>query len=105
VLESAAEAPTSRSGFAPDALRAAVHFVDASSSFDEALERSLEFAGPANYSPVLVGSIAGARWGSTSVDSAFVAHHGELLSRVERATFDVAFVHPDVNPVPAWPLS
>jgi ADP-ribosylglycohydrolase len=82
VLESAAEAPTSRSGFAPDALRAAVHFVRVSSSFDEALERALEFAGPANYSPVLVGSIAGARWGSTAVDTAFVAHHGEFLSHV-----------------------
>jgi ADP-ribosylglycohydrolase len=82
VLESSAEGPTSRSGFAPDALRAAVHFIDSSSSFEEALERSFEFAGPANYSPVLVGSIAGARWGSTAVDSAFVAHHGELMPHV-----------------------
>jgi ADP-ribosylglycohydrolase len=89
-LESAAEAPSSRSGFAPDALHAAVHFVGAASSFPEALERALEFAGPANYSPVLVGSIGGARWGRSAVDETLVAHHGALMPRVMEAASRLA---------------
>ena len=50
-------------GFAPDVLRAGIFFVDRHSSFEAALSEALRFAGPANYCPVLVGSIAGARWG------------------------------------------
>jgi ADP-ribosylglycohydrolase len=48
-------------GFAPDVLQAAVFFVANNSTFDTALSEALRFAGPANYCPVLVGSIAGAR--------------------------------------------
>jgi hypothetical protein len=33
----------------------------------EVLQKSIEFAGPANYCPVLVGSLAGARWGASSI--------------------------------------
>ena len=43
----------SRGGFAPDVLRAAVHFVDILDSLSTALTRSIDFAGPANYCPVL----------------------------------------------------
>jgi ADP-ribosylglycohydrolase len=60
------EGPGNNGGFAPDVLRGAVYFVGTSEDFAEALERSLAFAGPANYCPVLVGAIAGARWGATS---------------------------------------
>ena len=56
------EGPGNNGGFAPDVLSAAVFFVGTSGSFTEALEMSLAFAGPANYCPVLVGAIAGARW-------------------------------------------
>lgn len=70
----------SRGGFAPDVLRAAVHFVGTSNSFSEALARSIEFAGPPNYCPVLVGSIGGARWGRGQVEDAAFIHHGELAS-------------------------
>ena len=49
------EGPGNNGGFAPDVLRAALHFVGTSACFAEALERSLAFAGPANYCPVLVG--------------------------------------------------
>jgi ADP-ribosylglycohydrolase len=54
--------PGSNGGYAPDVLRAALYFVGASADFVEALERSLVFAGPANYRPVLVGALGGARW-------------------------------------------
>jgi hypothetical protein len=56
------DVPGSNGGFAPDVLRAAVYFVGTSPGFAEALQRSLAFAGPANYCPVLVGAIAGSRW-------------------------------------------
>lgn len=54
---------TDRSGFAPGALASALWFVDQAGAFDEALHAALAFAGPDNYCPVLVGAIAGARWG------------------------------------------
>jgi ADP-ribosylglycohydrolase len=54
-------------GFAPDVLRAGISFVDRHSSFEAALSEALPFAGPANYCPVLVGSIAGARWGASEI--------------------------------------
>jgi len=63
-----------RGGFAPDVLHAAVHFVTVSASFDAALTASLTFAGPANYCPVLVGSIGGARWGAGGIRAEHLAH-------------------------------
>ena len=57
----------SRGGYAPEVLRAAVHFVGGNGSFADALEESIAFAGPANYCPVLVGAIGGARWGASSI--------------------------------------
>lgn len=54
-------------GFALDVLRAGIFFVDRYSSFEAALSEALRFAGPANYCPVLVGSIAGARWGAPEI--------------------------------------
>jgi ADP-ribosylglycohydrolase len=68
----------SRGGFAPDVLQAAVHFVTAHASFDAALTASLTFAGPANYCPVLVGSIGGARWGAAAIDSGQLRHCRDL---------------------------
>ena len=75
----------SRNGFAPEVLRAAIHFVDTSPSFPVALARSIDFAGSANYSPVLVGSIGGARWGRSQIEKSLLKHHGDLLPRVEKA--------------------
>ena len=80
------EGPGNNGGFAPDVLRAAVYFVGTSGSFAEALERSLAFAGPANYCPVLVGAIAGARWGASAIPPSCLAYV-EILSRVQ-ATAD-----------------
>ena len=59
----------------------ALYFLDRSQSFAEALERSLEFAGPANYCPVLVGAMGGARWGAGAI-SANLLTHADLLPRV-----------------------
>jgi ADP-ribosylglycohydrolase len=78
------DGPGNNGGFAPDVLRAARHFVGTSAGFAEALERSLDFAGPANYCPVLVGAIAGGRWGASVIPQAALAHV-DLLPRV-RAT-------------------
>lgn len=58
-------------GFAPDVLHAAIFFVDRNSSFEAALSEALRFAGPANYCPVLVGSIAGARWGASVTEEGY----------------------------------
>ena len=72
----------SRSGFAPDVLGAAVHFVDASASFPTALARSIDFAGSANYCPVLVGSIGGARWGRARIDETALHDQRALVPRL-----------------------
>ena len=55
--------PLDPGGHAPEVLRAAVSFLNRHRDFASALQASLTFAGPANYSPVLVGTLAGARWG------------------------------------------
>jgi ADP-ribosylglycohydrolase len=80
------EGPGSNGGFEPDVVRAALHFVGSSARFTEALDRSLAFAGPSNYCPVLVGAVAGARWGASAVPSPALAHV-EILPRV-RAVAD-----------------
>jgi len=76
--------PGNNGGFAPDVLRAALHFVGLSACFAEALERSLDFAGSANYCPVLVGAIAGARWGVSAIPPSSLAHV-DILPRVVAA--------------------
>jgi ADP-ribosylglycohydrolase len=73
-LFSSKDGPGNNGGFAPDVLRLAVYFVCMSGSFAVALERSLAFAGPANYCPVLVGAIAGARWGALAIAPTSLAH-------------------------------
>ena len=87
----AVEAPhsgeLSRGGFAPEVLRSAVHFLDISDSLSAALARSIHFAGPANYCPVLVGSIGGARWGHSRIEEGIFRHHGDLVSRLTKVAF------------------
>jgi hypothetical protein len=62
-------------------LRAALHFVGTSACLVEALERSLAFAGAANYCPVLVGAIGGTRWGTSDIPQTSLAHV-DVLPRV-----------------------
>jgi ADP-ribosylglycohydrolase len=83
------DGPGTIGGFAPEVLRAAAYFVGSSSSFSEALERSVLFAGPANYCPVLVGAIGGARWGSSAIPAPALAHV-DILPRVETCAHRLA---------------
>jgi ADP-ribosylglycohydrolase len=83
------QGPGNNGGFAPDVLRAALHFVGTLSGFSEALARSLAFAGPANYCPVLVGAISGARWGASAIPTIALAHV-HILARVEAAAQGLA---------------
>jgi ADP-ribosylglycohydrolase len=76
-------------GFAPEVLRAAVYFVGSSSSSSEALGRSVVFAGPANYCPVLVGAIGGARWGRSAIPAPALAHV-DILRRVDACAHGLA---------------
>jgi len=74
--------PPSRGGYAPEVLRAALHFTNTAISFDDALESAVGFAGPENYCPVLVGALAGAKWGDESVSPAHLSHcNSALLQR------------------------
>ncbi|MEK6235707.1 MAG: ADP-ribosylglycohydrolase family protein [Planctomycetales bacterium] len=68
-LDPEAETPLRRDGFSPNVLRAAAWFLSRQSNFPDALNASLDFAGPANYCPVIVGSLAGARWGASAIPS------------------------------------
>jgi hypothetical protein len=54
--------PLSASGYSPEALRAAIYFVDRSSCADENIAEAMLFAGDGNYCPVLVGAISGVRY-------------------------------------------
>lgn len=81
--------PGNDGGFAPDVLRAALHFVATADRFLEALERSLVFAGPANYCPVLVGAIGGARWGAAAAPSPAPANV-PIWERIEAAANGLA---------------
>jgi len=83
------DGPGTSGGFAPEVLRAAVYFVGSSSSFSDAMGRSLAFAGPANYCPVLVGGIGGARWGSSVIPAPALAHV-EILRRVDTCAHGLA---------------
>ncbi len=76
--------PTSRSGYSPDVLRASLYFMHTSDTFQEALERSIKFAGPANYSPVLVGALAGARWGDKAIPNNLIKHNAKHLPRIHQ---------------------
>ena len=78
------EGPGNNGGFAPDVLRAVVYFLGTSDNFAEVLDRSSAFAGPANYCPVRVGAIAGARWGASAITPSSLAHV-DIMPRVGAA--------------------
>eukprot|EP00455_Lapot_gusevi_P015228 TRINITY_DN17690_c0_g1_i3.p1 TRINITY_DN17690_c0_g1~~TRINITY_DN17690_c0_g1_i3.p1 ORF type:complete len:385 (-),score=57.38 TRINITY_DN17690_c0_g1_i3:374-1408(-) len=78
-------------GFAPRVLQAALYFVSTSPDYGTALSRSLNFAGQANFCPVLVGAFAGARFGKGQIRKLHLAHLGAaLLQRVERCAEELA---------------
>ena len=78
-LDLAHPAPLFTGGFAPQVFRATVHFVSHHGSFHDALTASLSFAGPANYCPVLVGAIGGARWGASAIPPQLLSHCDVLI--------------------------
>lgn len=73
-IELSANAPGDAGGFAPRVLQSALYFLRAASGFSDALEASLRFAGAANYCPVLVGAIGGARWGESDIPPSMLRH-------------------------------
>lgn len=89
-LDFASSTTITADGFAPNVLRAAIRFVNSSESFHSAIGRSVEFAGLANYCPVLVGSIAGARWGRSSIGDDELRHQASLLAQLERTSASMA---------------
>ena len=85
VVTVASDTDLSTGGFAPDAFVAGVYFVRSAQTFQEALHRSLEFAGAPNYCPVITGTLAGARWGRQAIAPEDI-QHCPVLSEVERLT-------------------
>jgi ADP-ribosyl-[dinitrogen reductase] hydrolase len=78
------EGPGNPGGYAPDVLRAALYFAGTSASFTTALDESVGFAGASNYCPVLVGAVAGARWGASAIPPSALTHV-EILPAVRAA--------------------
>ena len=89
-LEIRKSANLSQSGFAPEVLRSAIYFLNSSNSFQAALEQSINFAGPANYCPVLVGSIGGARWGFSQIENTVLSHQEDILPHLMTVALDLA---------------
>jgi ADP-ribosylglycohydrolase len=83
------DGPGNDGGFSPDVLYAALYFVGSSAFFVEAMERSLVFAGPANYCPVLVGAIGGARWGASAIPPSSLVHV-DIMPRIWTAAEGLA---------------
>lgn len=89
-LDGAGPEGLNRGGFAPEVLRAAVFFLSSSDSLAVALDRSIEFAGGANYCPVLVGSIGGARWGRRQIADILLGHATSLRPRLSDVADELA---------------
>ncbi|SCA55926.1 ADP-ribosylation/Crystallin J1 (modular protein) [Candidatus Terasakiella magnetica] len=78
--------PADKSAFSLSVLHSALHFVGTSESFDEALERSIAFAGSANYSPVLSGAFAGALWGGLKPDKVRTVGNSKIHNEYKGST-------------------
>lgn len=97
-LENCKSANLSQSGFAPETLRSAIYFLNSSDSFQTALEQSINFAGPANYCPVLVGSIGGARWGLSQIENTVLSHQKDILPHLAAVALDLAKGWRNIDP-------
>ena len=75
--------PLDENGFAPIILANALHFVEQADSFEAALTASIRHAGGANYSPVLVGAIAGALYAPDCRTLAVEVHGDALMDQYE----------------------
>lgn len=81
--------PLNKDGYAPEVLHAAIFFVSTHSNFNAALRAALEFAGPENYCPVLVGAIGGARFGATAIPVALLSHC-DIMVQVQTVAEELA---------------
>jgi ADP-ribosylglycohydrolase len=72
----------SSGGYAPDILETSLSFVRDNRDFRMGLAASLGFAGMENFSPVIVGTIAGALYGANSIPENAL-HHCKILGEVE----------------------
>jgi ADP-ribosylglycohydrolase len=73
-------------GYSPDTVRAALAFGLPARDPVRALAESKRFAGPANYCPVLVGALLGARFGASAFGDDQLAHHPKRHVEEIRAT-------------------
>src|SRR2546428_13362662 len=69
-VDQAPTRPGGIGGYAPEVLQTAIHFLIGAHDFTSALDSSLRYAGPPNYSPVLAGAIGGPRRGATQARTA-----------------------------------
>ena len=88
-LKKSSRGEISSAGYAPHVLAAAIFFVNHGVSFDDALQKSIEFAGSANYCPVLVGSLAGTRWGASSISDRWLTEVRNL-GRIKEVSLALA---------------
>ena len=77
-------------GYAPQVFKAALYFVNEYESFEKCLTASVQFAGGANYCPVLVGSIAGARYGGEAVVNSIHFKHRENAKLISKDAMSVS---------------
>lgn len=89
ILKDTREGNIQSNGYSPHVFSAAIHFVNTSSTFDEMLERAIDFSGEENYCAVLSGSLGGARWGSSSISDLWFAGIKDV-DRVKSAASNLA---------------
>lgn len=77
-------------GYAPNVLGASVYFLLHTNSFEEAIARTIRFAGPANYSPPVLGAWAGALYGFSCIPKDRYSHCG-IISNIARLAADLAY--------------
>jgi ADP-ribosylglycohydrolase len=66
-----------------------------STDFESGLNAALEFAGPENYCPVLVGAMLGARFGNDNIPKAYYSSATEeLQARVYQVITSLALSWP-----------
>jgi hypothetical protein len=93
-LQISCDPPLFRDGFAPHALHAAIYFLHTSHQLAVALDAAQAFAGPANYCPVLVGAIGGARWGVAQIEP-YDLSHCTILLQIEQIAERLAQAWPE----------
>jgi len=77
----------STDGSSPNVLKAALYFLGNGSDFSSTLNESINFAGAANYCPVIVGSIGGALYGFSAIADNDLKHIDKsLLVRLQKVS-------------------